>query len=315
MKIAVMGAGGVGGYFGGLLARAGEDVTFIARGPHMEAINRDGLTVESGIEGQFNVRAPATSDTESLGPADLVLYTVKMYHNPDAIETIRPLVGPDTVVLTLQNGIDNGDQLAAAFGEDRVMVGMAVVQARIEKPGVVAQLGSLGSVTFGEIAGGITPRGRRLLRLFEEGGWSVELTDDAMRALWRKFIYLTGSAEVNAVTQITYGEMRTLPETRALITEAWRETVRVAEARGADVGADIIEWCESSLDAFAADGMTSLANDFAAGRPVELEGLTGTVVRMGEETGVATPIHSTIYALLKPAAMRIQESLRPTAGR
>jgi 2-dehydropantoate 2-reductase len=275
----------------------------------MEAMNRDGLTVESGLKGRFNVSAKATDDTASIGPVDLVIYTVKMYHNPGAIETIRPLVGPGTVILTLQNGIDNGDQLSVAFGKDRVMVGMAVVQARIEKPGVVAQLGKLGSVTFGEIDGGITPRGEELLKLFEKADWSVELTDNAMRALWRKFIYLTGSAEVNAATQITYGEMRTLPETRALIIDAWREIAEVARATGADIGDDIIEWCQSSLDSFAADGMTSLGNDFRAGRPVELDGLTGTVVKLGAEVGVATPIHSTIYALLKPAALRIESNL------
>ena len=309
MKIAVMGAGGVGGYFGGLMARAGLDVTFIARGPHMEAINRDGLTVESGLKGDFNVSAKATNDTAALGPVDLVIYTVKMYHNPEAIETVRPLVGPDTVILTLQNGIDNGDRLSAAFGKKHVMVGMAAVQARIERPGVVAQLGTLGSVTFGEIDGGVTPRGEKLLEVFKQGEWDVELTDNAMRALWRKFIYLTGSAEVNAATQITYGEMRTIPETRALIINAWREIVDVAQARGADVGEDIMEWCESFLDSFAADGMTSLGNDFRAERPVELEGLTGTVMRLGAEVGVPTPIHSTIYALLKPAALRIESKL------
>ena len=309
MKIAIMGAGGVGGYFGGLIARAGMDVMFIARGLHMEAINRDGLTVESGLKGQFNVSAKATDDTVSLGHVDLVIFTVKMYHNSEAIETVRPMVGPDTIVLTLQNGIDNGDQLSAAFGKEKVMVGMAVVQARIEKPGVVAQLGHLGSVTFGEIEGGITSRGQQLRRLFTQADWNVELTDNAMGALWRKFIYLTGSAEVNAVTQITYGEMRTLPETRALIINAWHEIVDVARAKGADIGDDIIPWCETSLDSFAADGMTSLGNDFRAGRPVELEGLTGTVVRMGAEIGVPTPIHSTIYALLKPAALRIESNL------
>lgn len=309
MKIAIMGAGGVGGYFGGLIARAGMDVIFIARGPHKEAINRDGLTVESGLKGQFNVSAKATDDTVSLGHVDLVIFTVKMYHNSEAIETVRPMVGPDTIVLTLQNGIDNGDQLSTAFGKEKVMVGMAVVQARIEKPGVVAQLGHLGSVTFGEIEGGITSRGQQLRELFAQADWSVELTDNAMRALWRKFIYLTGSAGVNAVTQITYGEMRTLPETRALIINAWREIVDVARAKGADIGDDIIPWCETSLDSFAADGMTSLGNDFRAGRSVELEGLTGTVVRMGAEVGVPTPIHSTIYALLKPAALRIESNL------
>ena len=186
---------------------------------------------------------------------------------------------------------------------------MAVIQARIERPGVIAQLGSLGSVTFGEINQGLTPRGNQLHEIFVQGGWNVTLTDKAMRAIWRKFIFLTGSAEVNAVTQITYGEMRTIPETRQLIMNAWREIISVAEKKGVDLGENINDWCEASLDAFAEDGMTSLGNDFRAGRLVELEGLTGAVVRMGMEVGVPTPIHSTIYGLLKPAAMRIEASL------
>ena len=304
MKIAVMGTGGVGGYFGGLLARAGMDVAFIARGPHLEAIRRDGLAVTSDLSGDFTVTGRATDDTASVGPVDLVLYTVKMYHNPEAIPAVRPMLGPETVVLTLQNGVDNTDQLAAGLGREHVMAGTAAVLAGIERPGLVAQRGQMGRITFGEPGGGVSDRGRLLLEIFQAGSWNVELSPNAMRALWRKFIYLTGSATVNAATQITYGEMRAIPETRELIKLAWREIVAVARASGVDPGDDVLDWCEASLDAFPAQGMTSLANDFKAGRLVELEGLTGTVVRLGREHGVPTPVHSTVYALLKPAALR-----------
>ncbi|MCI0439937.1 MAG: 2-dehydropantoate 2-reductase [Chloroflexi bacterium] len=308
MKIAVMGTGGVGGYFGGLLARAGEDVTFIARGAHLDAIRHSGLKVVSDLSGEFVVKSPATPDTKSVGPVDLALYAVKMYSNDEAIAAVAPMVGPDTVVLTLQNGIDNPDRLADAFGKERVMVGMAAIQARIEGPGVVAQLGQLGRVVFGEMEQGITPRGQRLYETFKRAGWNVELSENAMGAVWRKFIYLTGCAEVNAVTQLTFGEMRTIPETRALIRNAWKEIVAVAKARGASVGEDIFAWCEGALDGFPAGGMTSLANDFRNGNRVELEGLTGAVVSMGRQVGVPTPIHDTIYALLKPAAMKIEKA-------
>jgi 2-dehydropantoate 2-reductase len=315
MKIAVMGAGGVGGYFGGLLARAGEDATFIARGAHLDAIRRNGLRVVSDLSGEFTVQSKATDDTGSVGPVDLVLYTVKMYHNAQAIPAVVPMVGENTVVLTLQNGIDNGDRLAAALGVEHVMVGMAVLQGRIREPGVVEQLGQVGRVVFGEMGPGITPRGRRLLEVFRKGGWNVELSDNALREVWRKFIYLTGSAEVNAATQLPYGEMRAIPETRELILAAWQEILDVGKASGAPVDDGMLEWCATALDNFPASGMASLAKDFRDGRPVELDGLTGAVVRMGRELGVPTPIHSTIYALLRPAAMRIERANAATRRR
>jgi len=306
MKIAVMGTGGVGGYFGGLLARAGQDVTFVARGPHLDAIKRDGLRVASDLSGEFTVDAKATDDTATLGTVDLVLYTVKMHQNEEAIRAVAPMVGPDTVVLTLQNGIDNGDKLEAELGESHVMIGIALVQARIGGPGLIEQLGQVGRIVFGEVARGLTPRGENLLEQFRTGGWNAELSDNALGALWQKFIYLTASASVNAVTQIEFGEMRTVPETRELLALAFQEVIDVGRAHGAPIGDDIMEWCMSSLDGFPADGMSSLANDFRLRRRVELEGLTGTVVRMGQEAHVPTPIHNTIYALLKPAANTIE---------
>ena len=169
MKIAVMGAGGVGGYFGGLLARAGHSVTFVARGAHLAAIQAKGLRIESSNDGDFTVPGTALEDTSKAEQQELVLFAVKMYHNSSAIQTIRPLVGPDTVVLTLQNGIDNGEQLVAAFGRARVMIGSAYLEGRIKEPGVVSQSGP-GTATFGELQSGLTERGQRLLEVFQEAG-------------------------------------------------------------------------------------------------------------------------------------------------
>lgn len=306
MKIAVMGAGGVGGYFGGLLARAGEDVTFIARGGHLKAIRRSGLRVLSDLSGEFTVASPATDDVASVGAVDLVLHTVKMYHNEVAIPALTPMVGPDTVVLTLQNGVGNGPALADALGQGHVMVGAAFLSGRITAPGVVSQFGQFGRVVFGEMAGGVTDRGQRLLEVFGRAGWSVELSDNAPREVWQKFVYLTGAAGINAITQASYGEMRSVPETRDLIREAFAEIVDVTRASGVSLHDDVLDRAMEALDGFPHDAMASLTRDFMDGNRVELEGLTGAVVRMGRELGVPTPVNDTVYALLRPAALRIE---------
>ena len=304
MEIAVMGAGGVGGYFGGLLARAGHNVTFIARGAHLDAIRRHGLRVISDNDGDFTVSGRATDNPALAGAPQLVLFTVKMYDNAAAIRAIAPLVGPDTIVLTLQNGIDNGDRLAAEYGPERVLIGSAYLEGRISEPGVVTQ-GGPGAASFGERTPGITPRGEMLLTVFQEAGWRVELLANMTGMLWRKFAYLAGSAGVCAASGCAYGELRAIPETRAAIRAAIAETLAVGAAAGAPLEPDSLEWSMNALDNFPATGMASLAKDFAEGRPVELEGLTGTVIRMGREYGVPTPVNDALYAVLKPRANRI----------
>ena len=308
MDIAVMGAGGVGGYFGGLLARAGHNVTFIARGPHLEAIRSNGLRVESGNDGIFTVPGNATDDPTSVGPQDLVLFTVKMYDNEDAIRAIGPMVGPDTIVLTLQNGIDNGERLVEVYGADRVMIGSAYLEGRISEPGVVTQ-GGPGAASFGERTIGISERGERLYQVFREAGWRVDLLENMTGMLWKKFAYLSGSAGVCAASGCAYGELRTVPETRNAIEAAIAEALAVGEASGAPLEPDSLEWSMNALDNFPATGMASLAKDFAEGRPVELEGLTGVVIRMGREHGVPTPVNDALYAVLKPRANRIEAGL------
>ena len=301
-----MGSGGVGGYFGGLLARDGHDVTFVARGAHLSAIQRNGfLTVESALDGTFNAPGRALDNTNEATEQDLVLFTVKMYHNAGAIDAVAPLTGADTVVLTLQNGIDNGDQLAQALGSSPVMIGSAYMEGRIKEPGVVSQ-GGPGTATFGEMQPGLTERGQRLFQVFKEAGWRVELHENMPGMLWKKFAYIVGSAAVNAATNSVYEEMRSIPETRSLIQGAMEEVLAIGRAKGAPIMDDSLDWAMASLDRFPAQGRSSLAKDFLENRPVELEGLTGTVVRMGRQTGVPTPINDALYAVLKPAALRIE---------
>ena len=305
MKIAVMGTGGVGGYFGGLLARAGHSVTFVARGAHLTAIQAEGLRIESSNDGNFTVQGSALEDTSNAGEQELVLFTVKMYHNSSAIQAVRPLVGPNTVVLTLQNGIDNGQQLAAALGRDRVMIGSAYLEGRIKEPGLVTQ-GGPGNATFGELQPGLTERGQSLLKVFQEAGWRVSLEENMHGMLWKKFAYLAGSAAVCTASGANYGDMRSIPETRETIRLAIAEALEVGRASGAPIIEDSLEWSMTALDNFPATGLASLTKDFQAGGPVELEGLTGTIVRMGHELRVSTPINDTLYAVLKPWAQRLE---------
>ena len=308
MKIAVMGTGGVGGYFGGLLARAGNEVIFVARGAHLEAIRANGLKVESANDGNFTVHGQAVEDTSQAGVQELVLFTVKMYHNSDAIDAVQPMLGPDSLVLTLQNGIDNGQQLVDALGRERVLIGSCYLEGRIKEPGVVTQ-GGPGRASFGELEPGITERCERLLAVFQEANWRVDLEENMPGMLWKKFSYLAGSAAVGAATRTLFGEMRSIPETRAVIQGAIEEILEVGRASGAPIMEDSLEWCLTSLDNFPATGMSSLGKDFLEGRPVELDGLTGTAVRMGREYGVPTPINDTLYGILKPWALRIEQEL------
>ena len=305
MKVAVLGAGGVGGYFGGLLARGGHEVTYVARGAHVEAIRRNGgLRVESQNDGDFEAPGRGVADTGEAGVQDLVLFNVKMHHNASAIASLPPMIGPETVVLTLQNGIDNGEQIAAAVGTDHVMIGSAFMEGRISEPGVVTQ-GGPGTAGFGEMTVGITERGERLLREFLDAGWRVELHENMVGMLWKKFSYIAGSAAVCSAANCVYEEMRNIPATRALIQQAIEEALEVGLASGAPIMDDSLEWAMNSLDRFPAQGRASMAKDFTEGRPVELEGLNGALIRLARQTGTPTPANDFLYAVLRPLADRI----------
>ena len=306
MKITIMGTGGGGGYFGGLLARDNPDVTFIARGEHLAAIQAKGLQVNSQNDGTFTVYNPATDDPSSLPKQDLILFTVKMFDNIAAMDSIKPIVGDDTTILTLQNGVSNGYDLSDVFGSERVMIGTAMLEGRISEPGVVTQ-GGPGAAHFGEMYRGISERGKHLLSIFQASNWKVELQENMLDTLWKKFAYLSACASTCTASNSSMGEMRSVPEPRDLILNAIAEGFEVGRAYGAPIADDAMDWAISALDNFPYSGKSSMAKDFAENRAVELEGLTGTVIKMGKRLNINTPINDMLYAVLKPWAERINQ--------
>ncbi|MBI3328665.1 MAG: 2-dehydropantoate 2-reductase [Nitrospinae bacterium] len=302
MRVAIMGTGGTGGFFGGLLARAGEDVTFIARGAHLEAIRASGLTVKSRLTGDFTLRVKATDVPREVGPVELILFCVKTYDTDRAVEQMRPLVGPDTMVLSVQNGIDSAERIARVVGSAPVIGGVAHVFSAIAAPGVIAQTAGPGRILFGELAGGSSPRTERLLRTFQRAGITAELSPDIRVTLWEKFLFICGNGGITALTRLPLGLIRACPETNALLQGVIKEVEAVARA----CRIPLPEGCVEQVIAFNASvepgARSSLYHDLATGRRLELEALHGTVVRLGCEHRVSTPLNFATYAALKPYA-------------
>ncbi|MGD9180913.1 MAG: 2-dehydropantoate 2-reductase [Desulfobacterales bacterium] len=300
MRIAVMGTGGTGGYFGGLLARAGEEVTFIARGAHLEAIRKSGLAIKSVLAGDFNIPAKVTDKPQDMGPVDLVLFCVKAYDNAAATDQIRPLIGPETVVLSVQNGIDNEQQIGALIGPEHVVGCVSYVSSTIESPGVIAQTGGPGKIVLGEMQGGTSVRTEALQSTLQNSGIAAELHSDIQVALWQKFLGICGVNGVTALTRLPLGEILACEETRNLMRGTMQEVEAVARASGANLPEGCVD---QSMDIFSSVEPSvrgSMYYDLAAGRRLELEVLNGKVVRLGNEHGIPTPINFAIYAALKP---------------
>jgi 2-dehydropantoate 2-reductase len=301
MRIAIMGAGGTGGYFGGLLARAGEDVTFIARGAHLQAIQARGLTIKSASAGNFTIPAQATNEPATLPPVDLVLFCVKTYDTESAAQLIRPIVGPDTVVFSIQNGIDNRERMARVLGERAVMSGVAQIFSTVEAPGVIAHRSSgMAKIALGELDGKPSRRVQQLLPVLQKAGIDATQAPDIQVALWEKFLGICGNAGMCSLTRLPIGPVLACPETRSMYQETLQEVYAVARARGVALHQDCVARWTALADKLAPGLRSSMANDLNAGRRLELESLNGTVVRLGREHGVPTPCNSSIYAALKP---------------
>ena len=302
MRIAVMGAGGIGGYFGGMLSRGGNQVTLIARGDHLAAIARRGLRVVRDEE-EFTVQCDATDNPGQVGEVDLALLTVKSYQNGQAIPAMRPLVGPETTILCLQNGIDTFQDAVAAFGKERVLPGAAYIEAGIQEPGVVTQTGSMVRIAFGEQDGSDSERGAAITKMLEESGIPAQFERDIQKTLWTKFLFIATMAGVTTLSRETMAQLMPRPEWRAVIVGCMREIERVGRSSGVSLDQDIVpetlDYIEGSLDQMHA----SMHSDILAGRPLELEALNGAVVRAGREADVPTPINDVIYAMLRPYLM------------
>ncbi len=301
MRVAVYGAGAVGGYFGGRLAQAGVDVTFIARGEHLAAIRAKGLRIES-LRGDFTVRsAQVTDDPREVGIVDLVILGVKAWQVPDAAAAIGPMIGPDTTLLPLQNGVDATRILADALGSAPVLGGLCRIMSTVAAPGVIHHEGAAPYLAFGELH---RPPGRRLERLRQlfakAQGMDAEVVGDIQAALWNKFLLIAPWSGVGAVTRSPIGVIRDLPETRALLQGAMQEIFDLAVAQQINLPSDAVDRMMAFVAKLPAEGLASMQRDILAGRPSELHDQTGAALRLGRELDVPTPINSFIYSSLLP---------------
>ena len=299
IRFAVMGSGGVGGYFGARLTEAGADVTFIARGEHLAAIRRDGLKVFSP-RGDMHIQpAKAADDPAQVGPVDVVLFAVKLYDVESAGAAIAPMVSGDTVVLSLQNGVDAEERLVPVLGSGPVMGGTAYIFAAIEAPGVIRHGGPLAKIVAGEMDGSESARARTIVDALTDAGIEARLSDDITRDLWTKFVLLAAVSAVTTLARLPVGPLREDPETRAMLAAAMGEVAAVARARGVTLADDVIKTQLALVDGLNYEAKSSMLQDLERGGRLEVASLSGLVARQGRNLGVDTPFHRTAYAALK----------------
>ncbi len=305
MRFAILGSGAVGGYYGAKLARAGHDVTFIARGAHLAAIREHGLEVRSPALGDFTVRAPAEQDTAQVGRVDVVIVAVKAYDNATALPMIAPMVGPATTVLTLQNGVDSTNEVAALVGEEPVLGGTTYIATALAGPGLIEQTGTHRRVVFGEVFGPLPRMTARVQAIHEAlAGADIQsqAVEDGRVPIWEKFIFLAALAGFTGATRLPIGPVWGDPLLRAQFLDAAREVDRLARAEGVKVAADRVDQIPAYVEAIPGTMRSSLLIDLAQGKKIEVEALLGSVVRRAARVGVPVPIISTLYAVLKPYA-------------
>ena len=295
----MMGSGGVGGFFGARLAKVGEDVSFVARGAHLEAIRQGGILIENEPQGDLragNVRA--SSDPAELGPADFVIVSVKLWDTEQAAHAIQPIVGPDTAVLSLQNGVIKDDILRGVFPEKNIMGGVAYVASHIARPGVIHQTGTMQRIVVGEYDGRTSERARALHEALLRSGVKAELSDDVRRSIWEKYVFLVGLSATTATTRRPLGAVLENPRTKAFLLEVMREVVRVGRAKGVALPEDYADQRLGFAATLPYDMTSSMAVDLDRGNRLEVEWLSGGVVKLGKEAGVPTPANEAVCAIL-----------------
>mgnify|MGYP002623504036 FL=1 len=302
MKIAVMGAGALGGYFGGRLAAAGHNVTLIARGAHLAAIRADGLRILSPRGDLHLPGIGATDDPAAVGPVDAILFMVKTYDLEHAAEAIRPMLGPETFVVTCQNGVSAPERLAAAIGPERVVPGVARIPGEVAQPGVIRHTAPLDILIFGEAAGGVSARCERLAAALNDAGMTPKAHPAIRHELWSKMISQAMLASLTALTRLDLGPLRETLQTRQLMTDAMEEAAAVGRAEVPDLPDDLIAANWAFLDGLPREMHASMLDDLRNGKRLEVDHLSGDIVRLGRRHGIPTPIHFTFWAALKPYA-------------
>jgi 2-dehydropantoate 2-reductase len=297
MRIAVMGAGGLGGYFGARLCLGGADVHFVARGSHLQAMRDDGLRID-GPEPMHVPRVAATDDPASIGTVDLVLLCVKLWDTEAALERIRPLMGPHTALISFQNGVLKDQALRAAYGDGAVMGGVGYVATTIDRPGVIRQTGPMQRLVFGEFDGARSARGEAFLAACLAGGIKAELSADIEREIWQKFVFLAGLSGTTSTIRKPIGPIREHAQTRAFLRDVMREVVAVGRAQGVNLPEDYAEVRLKLADDVAYDMTSSMHHDLERGNPLEVRWLAGAVVELGRRHGVSTPLNRAIADIL-----------------
>ncbi len=298
MRIAIMGSGGVGGYFGARLASSGEEVTFIARGAHLAAMRENGVTIESQHAPLHLPKVAATEDPGTVGPVDLVMFSVKLWDTESAARAILPMIGPDTAVISFQNGVQKDDMLRPIVGARAIVGGIAQVATTILRPGTIGQTGSMERLVFGEPDGRRSPRVEAFHQACRRAGINAEISSDIRRDIWEKFIFLVGMSAVTAAMRRPIGPIRANPLTRAFLLEVMQEVVAVAQAQGVAIGSDFAADRLAFFDQLPADTVASMAHDLSRGNRLELPWLSGGVVDLGAAAGVATPLNRAVRDIL-----------------
>ena len=299
MKIAVMGSGGLGGLYGGRLAHAGYDVTFIARGAHMSAMKEQGLLIENDEQGEVRVARPnVTDDPAAVGVVDYVLLAVKLWDTDAAVSAIRPMVGPRTVVISLQNGVIKDDILRREFGEDAVVGAVAYVATHVARPGVIHQTGSMQRLILGEYDGQQSPRAQQLLDAMLRAGIQAAISDDIRRTIWEKYVFLVGLSGTTATMRSTIGPIRQNAQSRAFLYDLLKETVAVGRAHGVRLPSDYADDRLAFLDTVPATMTSSMHHDLEKGNRLEVAWLSGGVVELGRAVNVATPANRAVWDIL-----------------
>ncbi|NUO50394.1 MAG: 2-dehydropantoate 2-reductase [Polyangiaceae bacterium] len=307
MRIAIVGSGGVGGYFGGRLAQAGESVIFVARGAHLAAIRDEGLRVES-IAGDFVIRPAEAIEVAEGRVVDVVLVAVKAWQVAEIAALLGPFLGEETFVVPLENGVEAADRLEAAVGRGRVVGGLCKILSWVAAPGVIRHAGVTPQVAIGERDGSRSARVERLAQAFARAqGVSVSVPDDIEAAVWEKFLFIAPTSGVGAVARVPIGAWRDVAGTREMLESAMREIEEVARARGVRLAEDAVARTLAYVDSLPSEAMTSMQRDILEGRPSELEDQIGAIVRLGREAHVAVPVHAYLYASLLPQELRARK--------
>ena len=310
MRFAIFGVGAVGGYFGGRLAQAGEDVTFIARGDHLKVLRAKGLRVDSVKGDIFLSPVTAIDDPAKVGTVDVVLLGIKTWQVPVAAKQIQPLIGENTMVLPLQNGVEAATQLTDVLGSENVCGGLAKIVCFLAGPGHIRHTGMDPYIGFGELNNRHTERAEALLRTLKHAGINAEIMSDITAALWQKFLFVVSWGGIGAITRAPIGVIRTVPQTRRLIEQAMGEISDVARAHQIHLPEDIVATTLEFMDTLPPNGTTSMQRDIAEGRPSEIEAWNGAVVRLGGEAGVAVSLNAFIYGSLLPLEKKARGELR-----